>query len=81
MNLNPNCCGDHCFRSAGPVKTYPLGAGGNLILCAACWANENTYRRTRALQYGEGGATIWPTVDWASAAFYPENEDQKDGTS
>lgn len=35
-------------HSADPeVRRYPLGGGANLILCRACTARENSYRRDR----------------------------------
>jgi len=51
MQLNLNCCGNHCREEHGEVRVYPLGSGGNLILCHACWAHENKYRRERADDY------------------------------
>lgn len=68
MNRNPNCCGGHCREERGEVRVYPLGAGGNLILCHACWAHENRYRFNRALETGE--STRWPQVDWNTAEVY-----------
>lgn len=64
---NPNCDGDKCV-SPGPVRVYPLGAGGNLILCANCWRHENAYRRERARETGE--PANWPQEDWNAAELY-----------
>ena len=41
-DINPNCDGAHCTDPAGEVRVYPLGAGGNLILCYRCWQHENS---------------------------------------
>lgn len=69
MNLNPNCCGGHCRSTQGEVRVYPLGAGGNLILCAACWSHENRYRAERGRETRE--PQNWPQVEWATAEQYP----------
>src|SRR3954471_23290661 len=45
---NWNCDNDKCHQPNGEVRLYPLGGGANMILCRACWANENRYR------YGRG---------------------------
>ena len=50
-NLNVNCCGGECRQPHGEVRMYPLGGGGNLILCQACWAHENRYRFERQSDY------------------------------
>jgi hypothetical protein len=65
---NPNCCGSHCCSETGEVRIYPLGGGGNLILCLACWAHENRYRLERGRETRE--PTNWPTVEWATAEIY-----------
>jgi hypothetical protein len=79
MTHNPNCDGDHCTNEAGEVRVYPLGAGGNLILCQACWAHENRYRYDRAFEYngskkpdiaGTEGEKLWPQENWYTAKVY-----------
>jgi hypothetical protein len=70
-NLNPNCDGDKC-RHHGVVRVYPLGAGGNLILCADCWRHENAYRRARGVETGE--SDNWPQEDWNAAELYRTGE-------
>jgi hypothetical protein len=76
---NPNCDGDHCASEHGEVRVYPLGAGGNLILCQACWAHENRYRYDRAFEYngskkadiaGTEGEKMWPQENWFTAEVY-----------
>lgn len=47
MAHNPNCDGDQCRQSSGEVRVLPLGAGGNLILCRACYQHEIAFRRER----------------------------------
>ena len=69
-DLNPNCDGNHCTEKNGEVKVYPLGAGGNLILCSSCFQHENAYRRVRGKHYGR--PEEWPEVDWCMAGKYPE---------
>jgi hypothetical protein len=68
MNKNVNCCGDHCTNPQGEVRVYPLGGGGNLILCHSCWANENRYRYNRGVETKNPGN--WPQLDWAKAETY-----------
>ena len=66
-NINPNCDGNHC-RDNGEVRLYPLGGGGNLILCLSCFAHENKYRFNRGRETGE--PHNWPQVNWAKAVVY-----------
>lgn len=68
MTHNPNCDGDHCQTERGQVRVYPLGGSGNLILCAACWAQENRYRRERGQE--TRNPTDWPQVNWIEAEVY-----------
>ena len=69
MNRNQNCCGSHCLHEQGDVRVYPLGSGGNLILCHACWAHENRYRYERGRE--TGSPEKWPQHDWTKAESYP----------
>lgn len=69
-NINPNCDGSHCREARGQVRLYPLGAGGNLILCGACFAHENRYRAERAAETKR--LADWPQVLWQTAKPYPE---------
>lgn len=73
MGHNPNCDGGHCQASKGTVKVYPLGGGGNLILCIACWANENRYRHVRGVHYGR--PEEWPQINWDTAEVYKKAEE------
>jgi hypothetical protein len=68
-NINPDCDGDHC-RSHSEVRVYPLGAGGNLILCLACFAYENKYRFNRGKE--TRSPDNWPQVNWYTAKHYPD---------
>ena len=73
---NPNCDGNKCHSDTGEVRVYPLGGGGNLILCRQCWTYENIYRHSK------GDRDAWPPVDWSTARVYPdeaesENEQRK----
>lgn len=65
---NPNCDGQRCTTTTGEVRVYPLGGGGNLILCAACWAHENRYRAARGRETGE--PSNWPQMEWPKAEVY-----------
>lgn len=67
---NPMCDGSHCRASTGEVRVMPLGGDGNVILCAACFAHENNYRRERGRE--TGAPENWPIVDWSTAKIYPE---------
>ena len=61
---NYNCDGGHCKTDDGEVRVYPLGAGGNLILCRECWVYENDYHRERK----------WALENWIAAKTYPVND-------
>jgi hypothetical protein len=67
---NPMCDGSHCRSDSGPVKVYPLGGGGNLILCRACFNHENAYRLIKGDKYKS--QENWPLIDWSEAKPYPE---------
>lgn len=67
-DLNPNCDGNKCLDPNGPVKLYPLPGNGNLILCMACWANENRYRHVQGVHYKR--PEDWPQLDWTKAEIY-----------
>jgi hypothetical protein len=69
---NPNCDGSHCKSETGKVRVYPLGSGGNLILCHACWAHENQYRYNRGLETKQ--PENWPQENWATAEGYPTDD-------
>jgi hypothetical protein len=68
---NNNCDGAHCTSEQGEVRVYPIGSGGNLILCHSCFAHENRYN------FGRGAETKhpewFPQVNWANAKPYPES--------
>jgi len=66
MNRNPNCCGAHCVQEHGEVRVYPIGAGGNLILCRACWNFENAYNAHR----NQNDPGNWFEHDWQTAERY-----------
>jgi len=66
---NYSCDGDHCRDPHGEVRVYPLGGGANLIMCRACFANENRYRMDRGRAPGMNPAD-WPQIDWATATVY-----------
>ena len=68
---NPNCDGSRCREARGQTRLYPLGGGGNLILCHACWAHENRYRHLRAVE--TKNPDNWPQHDWAKAENYTSN--------
>lgn len=68
---NWQCDNTHCADPSGQVRVYPLGAGGNLILCRSCWEHENRYRLERQRDYGQPhAAELWPVQDWAQAVIY-----------
>ena len=68
MAHNPNCDGSHCKYEHGTTRTYPIGGGGNLILCFACWANENRYNCERGKEMGEPSNS--PQHNWFNAIIY-----------
>ena len=68
MIHNDNCDGSHCASATGEVRVYPLGGGGNLILCQTCAAHENRYRFQRGKE--TGAPENWPQVNWFSCEVY-----------
>jgi hypothetical protein len=68
---NWNCDGDQCTDPKGETRVYPLGSGGNLILCLSCFAHENKARHLKGRYYGR--PEEWPQVNWADAKRYPED--------
>jgi hypothetical protein len=65
---NWNCDNDKCTDPHGEVRLYPIGGGGNLILCRACWTHENRYRADRGRDTGR--PADWPQLDWSTAEVY-----------
>jgi hypothetical protein len=68
MAKNWNCDNDKCVDAHGEVRVYPLGGGGNLILCQVCWAHENHYRIDRGIETRQ--PENWPPQNWYSAEIY-----------
>lgn len=71
LTTNWNCDGSGP-HTEGEVRVYPLGAGGNLILCHHCWANENRFR------YGKHDAENWPQINWYQAEVYGSRQTDDD---
>jgi hypothetical protein len=65
MPKNWNCDNDKCTDANSEIRVYPLGAGGNLLLCPACFAHENAYRAQRG-----GERAGFPQVAWSAAKIY-----------
>lgn len=71
--MNCDGSGPH---APGDIRVYPLGAGGNLLLCAACWEKENNFRTHKAKEAYEAGSNLfrvdhnWPLIDWHTAERY-----------
>jgi len=70
MTKNDNCDGSHCTATGGEVRVYPIGGGGNLILCRSCAAHENRYRYERGRDTGQ--PANFPQVNWYECEVYPE---------
>lgn len=70
---NPNCDGGRCKSATGEVRVYPLGGGGNLILCATCWAYENRYGRATH-ERSEGNMTLVSDYDRVTPREWAEYE-------
>lgn len=62
--LQNNCDGGGPHSGLREVRTYPLGGGANLILCQACFARENRFRRDK------GDPEKWPQVDFSQSEIY-----------
>jgi hypothetical protein len=77
MPNNWNCDGGTAHSSNPEVRVYPLGGGGNLILCRLCWDHENKWRAQRTKEVGD--KTAWPQVDWNTAEVY-SNQERANGT-
>ena len=67
-DINPNCDGSHCPDPNGQVRVYPLGSGGNIIVCQTCAAHENRYRYERGRE--TGAPENWPQVNWFKCEVY-----------
>ena len=63
-----NNCDGAGPHSGTEIRVYPLGAGGNLLLCCACWRRENSYRQERGR---ERGTPERPQEVWNTAKVYP----------
>jgi len=74
-NKNWNCDGSHCTEPNGIVKLYPLGGGGNMIYCQACFRYENQYRLERGLETGE--PDNFPIINWNTAKEYKTDEKEE----
>ena len=68
MPYNPNCDGGTAHSTNPEVRVYPLGAGGNLILCRLCWDHENKYRHSRGVELGNH--EDWPLIPWDKSIIY-----------
>ena len=42
---NEKCDGASCIKAVGEVRLLPQPAGGNAILCQACYRHEMAFRR------------------------------------
>ena len=65
MSINWNCDGAEP-HTRGEVRVYPLGSGGNLILCKTCFDRENRYRAIRTRETSQD----WPQHEWQDAEIY-----------
>jgi hypothetical protein len=65
---NWNCDNDKCRYPDGEVRLYPIGGGGNMILCRTCWAWENQYRHYRGIETKR--PIDWPELDWRCAEVW-----------
>lgn len=67
---NPNCDGSYCH---GPfeVRILPLGGGGNLHLCQACFNHEMAWRQS---ENKRGVAYPWNLSTWESLEVYKSEE-------
>ena len=70
--LAANCDGSGPHGYQAETRTYPLGGGGNLILCLACAARENRYRYERGRE--TGAPDNWPQVDYQQCDVYATQE-------
>lgn len=46
-NQNPNCDHNRCTFFDSEVRLFPIGSGGNMILCRACYRHEVDYLMER----------------------------------
>lgn len=54
------------------TRLYPIGGGGNLILCWRCFAKENRYNYERGKE--TGAPENWKQVDYYNAKIYAKME-------
>ena len=71
--LADNCDGAGPHSGPGEIRVYPIGGGGNLLLCLHCWAGENKYNfnRGRETQSPEN----FLQHDWTTARIYALQQD------
>lgn len=67
-----NCDGGGPHRP-GEVRVYPIGGGGNLILCQACWAHEVGFEIER-LRAARVPNSEWNLLKWEDAQVYKGDE-------
>lgn len=72
MPQNNNCDGGTAHSSNPQVRVYPLGGGGNLILCRLCWDHENRYRCWRGTETGRH--QDWPVESWDHSEIYNQGD-------
>lgn len=69
MATNDRCDGEGPHSVRLGVRKYPLGGGGNAILCIKCVQRENEFRTHMRQQKGaQPGA--FPSQPWPTLAIY-----------
>jgi hypothetical protein len=62
------CEGEHCCEPDGEVRSYRLLFAAQIVLCRACWEQENRHRQARGEELG--CPKHWSTRDWDQAGRY-----------
>lgn len=71
MSLQNNCDGGGPHRS-GEVRVYPIGGGGNLILCQACYGHEVGFEMDRQRDQGVPNSQWVTPPKWEDLKVYKE---------
>lgn len=60
---NNNCDGGHCISTQGQVRVLPIGGGGNLILCQACFNYEIAWRKDQIRSGRDFDTPSWDSLE------------------
>ena len=62
--MNVLCEGQNCTEATGEVRLYPIGGGGNMVLCRDCWDAHNAFVIEQANATDAANRKNFKTLDW-----------------